>query len=65
MYNTTVEERVGLQKTASAYVLLNDEDKNNFLEEVRKILTTKLRNRDYFTLEEEIQICYAYNTKGI
>jgi ubiquinone/menaquinone biosynthesis C-methylase UbiE len=59
-YNTTIEERVGLQKTASAYELLSEQDKSNFLDEVTNILTNKLRDREYFTLEEEIQVCYGF-----
>jgi ubiquinone/menaquinone biosynthesis C-methylase UbiE len=59
-YNTTVEERVGLQKTASAYELLSEENKEKFLSEVTEVLTKKLGNRTYFTLEEEIQVCYGF-----
>ena len=41
-YNTTIEERVGLQKTASAYEILSDEEKGRFLNEVAEVLTEKL-----------------------
>ncbi len=59
-YNTTVEERVGLQKTASAYELLSEENKVKFLNEVTSTLTAKLGDRKHFTLEEEIQVCWGF-----
>lgn len=59
-FNTTVEERVGLQTTSGMYELLSEEDKKSFLNEVKDILTQKLGERPYFTLEEEIQICYGF-----
>ncbi len=59
-YNITVEERVGLQTTSGSYELFSDEDKKKFLAEVSDALTKKLGNRPYFTLEEEIQVCYGF-----
>lgn len=59
-YTASVEERVGLQKTASAYGLLSEENKTNFLNEVRNALTAQLGNRKAFTLKEEIHVCYGY-----
>ena len=56
----TVEERVGLQTTSGTYELLSPEDKIRFLDEVRGDLTRKLGTRKYFTLEEEIQVCYGF-----
>lgn len=56
----TVEERVGLQTTSGTYELLTPEDKKSFLEEVRQILTERLGDRKFFTLEEEIQVCLGY-----
>lgn len=61
IFNTTVEERVGLQTTSGTYELLSEEDKKEFLSEVKGVLTQKLGNRSYFTLEEEIQVCYGFN----
>ncbi len=60
IYNTTVEERVGLMTTSGTYELLSTEEKNNFLEDIRSVLTEKLGKREYFTLEEEIQVCYGF-----
>jgi ubiquinone/menaquinone biosynthesis C-methylase UbiE len=59
-YNATVEERVGLQKTASAYELLSEENKEKFINQVTDVLTNKLGSREYFTLEEEIQVVYGF-----
>lgn len=59
-FNTTVEERVGLQTTSGTYELLSEENKKNFLDEVKNILISKLGNRSFFTLEEEIQVCWGY-----
>jgi ubiquinone/menaquinone biosynthesis C-methylase UbiE len=59
-FNTTVEERIGLQTTSGTYELLSDEDKNKFLDEVKVVLTEKLGDRKFFTLEEEIQVCYGF-----
>lgn len=59
-FNTTVEERVGLQTTSGFYETLTETDKKDFLDEVRNTLTQKLGNRPYFTLEEEIQVCYGF-----
>lgn len=59
--NTTVEERVGLQTTSGFYETLSEEDKKSFLSEVREVLTEKLGDRECFTLEEEIQICFGFN----
>ncbi|MEI8062344.1 MAG: class I SAM-dependent methyltransferase [bacterium] len=59
-YNTTVEERVGLQTTSGFYETLSEEDKKHFLTEVRDVLTKNLGSRAYFTLEEEIQVCLGF-----
>jgi len=58
-YNTTVEERVGLQTTASSYELLSSDDKVKFLNDVEEALRRNLGNRPYFNLEEEIHVCYG------
>jgi ubiquinone/menaquinone biosynthesis C-methylase UbiE len=60
VYDTTVEERVGLQKSASSYELLSEENKDRFIQDLTAILKTKLGNRTHFTLEEEIQACYGF-----
>jgi SAM-dependent methyltransferase len=60
VYGTTVEERVGLLKTGSAYELLSPEDKQKFLKEVEDLLIKKLGSRSEFKLEEEIHICYGF-----
>lgn len=59
-HNDTVEEQVGLMKTASSYEILSEFEKERFIKELTDILTTKLGDRAYFTYEEEIQICYGY-----
>lgn len=59
-FNTTIEERVGLQTTSGTYELLSEEDKKSFLNEVQSVLTQKLGSRQYFTLEEEIQVCLGF-----
>lgn len=59
-YNATIEERVGLEKTASSYGILSEENKINILEDIRSTLTEKLGNRENFTLETELQICYGF-----
>lgn len=61
-FNTTVEERVGLQTTSGTYELLTPEDQTSFLTEVREVLTKKLGDRPHFTLEEEIQVCYEFKS---
>jgi ubiquinone/menaquinone biosynthesis C-methylase UbiE len=58
--NDTVEERVGLLRTASAYELLSEDNKKNFSHDVHNVLTKKLGDRPYFTLEEELQIVYGF-----
>ncbi len=60
VYNTTVEERVGLQTTSGFYETLSDENKKHFLTEVHDALTKNLGSRTYFTLEEEIQVCLGF-----
>jgi len=62
-HKDTVEDQVGLLKTASAYAILNAEEKKQFVRELRMILTEKLGKRKHFPFEEEIQICYGYKTK--
>lgn len=59
-YQATVADRVGLQTTASWYGLLSDDDKQKFLDETQDILTKNLGEREYFTLPEEIQMCWGY-----
>ncbi|MEI6345897.1 MAG: class I SAM-dependent methyltransferase [bacterium] len=59
-HNDTVEEQVGLMKTASSYEILSDSEKERFIRELTELLTTKLGNRPYFTYEEEIQVCYGF-----
>lgn len=59
-YDITVEERVGLQTTSGFYETLSEGDKKSFLGEVREVLTKNLGNRSYFTLEEEIQVCFGF-----
>jgi SAM-dependent methyltransferase len=60
IFNTTVEERVGLQTTSGVYETLSPEDKINFLHDVRETLTKNLGDRPHFTLEEEIQVCFGF-----
>ncbi len=59
-HNDTIEEQVGLMKTASSYEILSDSEKERFVNELTELLTTKLGNRPYFTYEEEIQVCYGF-----
>lgn len=58
-YNMTVEQQVGLQKTASSYNLLTKDNRNKFLDEATSLLKAKLGWRDYLTYEDEIHICYG------
>jgi SAM-dependent methyltransferase len=62
-YQTTVEERVGLQTTSGMYEILSPEDKQSFLSDVESVLQEKLGQRQYFVLEEEVQVCFGLNTK--
>lgn len=55
-----VEEYVGLQKTASSYGVLSEEDKKSFDVELTEILTKQLGDRSHFTLEDEVQICCGF-----
>ncbi len=59
-HDDTVDDQVGLMKTASSYEILSDEDKLRFVDMLTEALTAKLGERDHFTYEEEIQICYGY-----
>ena len=59
-HNDTVEEQVGLMKTASSYEILSPDEKERFEKELTQILTEKLGNRPYFTFEEEIQVCWGF-----
>lgn len=59
-HNDTVDDQVGLMKTASSYEILSPEDKGLFIEEITEALTKRLGNRPYFTYEEEIQVCYGF-----
>jgi ubiquinone/menaquinone biosynthesis C-methylase UbiE len=59
-HNDSVEDQVGLMKTASSYEVLSDEDKTRFIDAIQEALTTKLGNRPYFTYEEEIQVVYGF-----
>ena len=59
-HNDTVEDQVGLMKTASSYEILSDSEKERFVKELTELLTAKLGDRPYFTYEEEIQVCYGY-----
>ena len=60
VHNDTVEEQVGLMKTASSYEVLSDEDKARFIGQIRTALTEQLGNRPYFTYEEETWVCYGF-----
>jgi len=59
-HNDTVEDQVGLMRTASCYDLLSKDEQERFDTELTKILTVKLAERPFFTYEEEIQICYGF-----
>jgi len=60
IHNDTVEDQVGLMKTASSYEILSESEKERFIKELTELLTTKLSDRPYFTYEEEIQVCYGF-----
>lgn len=59
-HNDTVEDQVGLMKTASSYEVLPEEDKERFIDAIRTALTKNLGDRSYFTYEEEIQVCCGF-----
>lgn len=61
-YNSTVEEQVGLMKTASSYEVLSEEDRELFIDEIRESLTRNLGERSHFTYEEEIQAVYGFKS---
>jgi len=54
-----LEERIGLQTTSGTFELLSQADQEKFLTELRAVLTAKLGTRTHFSLEEEIQVCWA------
>lgn len=56
----TVEEYVGLMKTASAYGVLSQEDKQKFDTGLTRILTQQLGTREKFVLDDELQVCYGF-----
>lgn len=60
VHTDTVEDQVGLMKTASCYDLLSEAEQKRFDTGLTEILTTKLGKRPYFTYEEEIQVCYGF-----
>ena len=62
VHNDTVEDQVGLMKTASSYEVLADTEKANFIAEITEVLTKQLGTRSHFTYEEEIQVCYGFNS---
>ena len=62
-FKSTVDEVVGLMKTASAYSVLSKQEKNTFVKDLTKIMTEKLGKRKFFPFEEEIQICFGYKKK--
>lgn len=59
-YKDTVEDQVGLMKTASAYEILSPEIKKQFVKELTAIRKERLGKRKYFIFEEEIQICFGF-----
>lgn len=59
-HNDTVEDQLGLMKTASSYEVLSEKDKERFINAIRADLTEKLGNRARFVYEEEIQVCYGF-----
>ncbi|KND50416.1 MAG: Alternative oxidase/tellurite resistance protein TehB [Parcubacteria bacterium C7867-007] len=59
-HNDSVEDQVGLMKTASSYEVLPEEDKERFIAAIQAALTEQLGSRPYFIYEEEIQVCYGY-----
>jgi ubiquinone/menaquinone biosynthesis C-methylase UbiE len=58
-HEDTVEDQVGLMKTASNYELLSEDEKKLFIEKITADLTQKIGDRKYFIYEEEIQVCYG------
>lgn len=60
VHSDTVEDQVGLIKTASSYEILSDQDKKSFIEKITFDLTEKLGDRPHFTYEEEIQVCFGF-----
>jgi len=59
-HNDSVEDQVGLMKTASSYEMLSEVDKKRFIEAIQVALTKQLGKRPYFIYEEEIQVCYGF-----
>jgi ubiquinone/menaquinone biosynthesis C-methylase UbiE len=56
----TVEEYVGLMKTASNFGTYSKEIQDQFVFELTELLAAKLGDRPYFSLEDELQMCYGF-----
>ena len=59
-HNATVEERVGLEKTNAGYGLLSEEGKNKFLDDLTLVYKLDLADKEYFTINEELQVVYGF-----
>ncbi len=56
----TLDERVGLETTSSAFALLSSEDQQAFLDDITNDLRVKLGTRTYFEIKQQIKVVYGY-----
>ena len=61
-HQATIEDRVGLEKTNAGYNLLSEKDKTKFLSDLTIALKIALGDEPYFTVEEELQVCYGFKS---
>lgn len=63
IYNTesyTLDERVGLETTSSAFALLSLKDKESFIKDITDDLTVKLGARPHFEIKQQIKVVYGF-----
>lgn len=56
----TLDERVGLETTSSAFALLSQEDKEAFIKNITEDLKVKLGDRPYFEIKQQIKIVSGF-----
>ena len=56
----TLDERVGLETTSSAFALLSEEDKGAFIRDITEDLKAKLGARTHFEIREQIKVVYGF-----
>jgi SAM-dependent methyltransferase len=56
----TLDERVGLETTSSAFALLSPEDKESFVKDITEDLQKKLGSRLHFEIKMQIKVVYGF-----